>query len=154
MATVYIAAPYELREEAQAAMHALTARGHHVTSQWLRIHDTLTDAHARKDLRDIHAATVLLVLNPEPFRQAGTGGRHVELGYALAHGKRIIVVGPRTNIFHYLYEVEQSDTLDDALDRLEVGPSLATQLRRRGTCPTCLYGCGEHASNCAVHPFE
>ncbi len=30
----------------------------------------------------------------------GKGGRHIEHGYAVATGKRLIVVGPRENIFH------------------------------------------------------
>ena len=30
----------------------------------------------------------------------GKGGRHVEHGYAMALGKRIVVVGPREHVFH------------------------------------------------------
>lgn len=38
--------------------------------------------------------------------RASRGGRHVEFGMALALGKRVIVVGPRENVFHLLPEVE------------------------------------------------
>lgn len=43
----------------------------------------------------------------EPPRSgASRGGRHVEYGIALARGVRVIVVGFRENIFHWLPQVE------------------------------------------------
>jgi hypothetical protein len=36
----------------------------------------------------------------------GKGGRHVEYGLALGLGKRLIICGPRENIFHTLPQVE------------------------------------------------
>ena len=101
--TIYIAAPYEMRDEAISVMHWLESQGHEVTSSWLR--DGVfanDDPTARLDLADIDRANLLLALNPSEWRQRGSGGRHVELGYALALGKQVVLVGARTNVFHYL----------------------------------------------------
>lgn len=105
MPRVYIAAPYELREEAKRIRLDLIARGFIVTSRWLTQTDENGDEFARMDLADVAAADVLLALNPADFANKGTGGRHVELGYALALGKEVAVVGVRSNIFHYLSDV-------------------------------------------------
>lgn len=103
---IYIAAPFQLRDEAQHLMTLLELDGHVVTSQWLRIDDMPdTDASARMDLEDIDRADALLLLNPAEWRTDGTGGRHVEFGYAYAKGKTLFVVGARTNVFHYLEPV-------------------------------------------------
>ena len=44
------------------------------------------------------------------------GGRHVEFGMAIAAQKRIVVIGPRENIFHWLPMIEQFDTFDAFMD--------------------------------------
>jgi len=103
--SVYIAAPYPARREAIRLMEALNASGFEVTSSWLVADDELTDEFARKDLNDIDRADALVALNPESWANLGTGGRHVEFGYALAKGKPLVIVGARTNIFHQLSDV-------------------------------------------------
>ena len=45
---------------------------------------------------------MLVALNPDAWADRGTGGRHVEFGYALALGKALIVVGVRSHVFHEL----------------------------------------------------
>ena len=105
MLPVYIAAPYPFRDEAILVMNDLEAAGFVVTSRWLKAPDELADEHARKDLADVAAADVLLALNPPGWESAGTGGRHVELGYAIALRKQIVLVGERSNIFHYLNDI-------------------------------------------------
>lgn len=113
---IYIAAPYPLRDEAIAAMERLETAGHTITSRWLKSPDELADEHARKDLADVEAADLLLAMNPPNWGNTGTGGRHVEFGYALALGKRIVVIGVRSHIFHYLDYVEILDTLEQFLE--------------------------------------
>jgi hypothetical protein len=49
---------------------------------------------------------------------AARGGRHVEFGYAAALNKRLIVVGPRENVFHWLPEVEQYDSFSELVKAL------------------------------------
>jgi hypothetical protein len=100
---VYIAAPYPLRDEAIETMHALEARGHTVTSRWLKgMSENTDDEWAREDLQNVRTADALLLLHPEEWNDRGTGGCHVEFGYALAFNKQIVLLGKPSNIFHCL----------------------------------------------------
>jgi nucleoside 2-deoxyribosyltransferase len=103
---VYIAAPYPERDAARLLMAELERAGFEVTSTWLREEDELADKFARLDLADVDRADVLVAINPPTYLKAGTGGRHVELGYALALHKPIVLVGERSNIFHFLDNVQ------------------------------------------------
>jgi hypothetical protein len=53
------------------------------------------------------AADAVIIFTEIPNTVLATGGRHVEFGLALAQGKRVIVVGPRENVFHYLLPESQ-----------------------------------------------
>lgn len=105
---VYVAGRYKqlayLAEEAKK----FTAAGHEVTSSWL---DNAEEGMSFEDvaildLKDVDRADAL-VLYTEPY---GTpipgGGRHVEFGYALGKGKRVFIVGPLENIFHWHPDVK------------------------------------------------
>src|SRR5688572_468644 len=105
MDRVYIAAPYPIRDRAIAMMRVFEAHHLEVTSRWLKAPDTLSDEHAQKDLQDVARADVLVAVNPVSWESSGTGGRHVELGYALALGKPVLLVGERSNIFHHLHAI-------------------------------------------------
>ncbi len=106
MLKVYIAAPYEERGYAITVKALLETAGFEVPAQWLAAGgDQLTDAGARMDLADVADANVLLALNPTWWKERGTGGRHVEFGYALALGKPVILLGEPSNIFHLLSSV-------------------------------------------------
>ncbi len=129
--SVYIAAPYPEREAARRVMLLLEHCGVTVTSRWLREPDILCDGDARKDLLDVAAADVLVALNPEAWCSSGTGGRHVELGYALACGKAIVLVGERSNIFHHLDDLV---VVPDLVDLSTVVQRLA-MLRALGGVP-------------------
>lgn len=78
-----------------------------------------TAQHVAEDFADIDAADVLVLYTatamidlderllemplhtpPAAPHRLHSGGRHVETGYALAKGKRVIVVGVPENIFH------------------------------------------------------
>jgi nucleoside 2-deoxyribosyltransferase len=117
ISSVYIAAPYPAREAAIDLMATLDAAGFEVTSSWLVEDDMLTDEFARKDLDDIDRADALVAMNPPEWAERGTGGRHVEFGYALAQGKPIVLVGARSNIFHHLMTVHVV-TEDELVDTL------------------------------------
>ena len=83
-----------------------------VTSRWIDgKHSDATRAlsavAATEDLEDIDAAEVLVIWSPREHFRTGRGGRHVEVGYALARGKRIILVGERENVFHHHPAIEQ-----------------------------------------------
>lgn len=115
---VYIAAPYPIRKEAQAVMCLLQLDNIKVTSRWLKVTDELSDEHAQKDLDDVASADVLLALNPQGWENAGSGGQHVELGYAIALKKQIVLVGARSNIFHYLQSVVIFEAANTAIRHL------------------------------------
>jgi len=117
---VYIAAPYSMRLfEATDIRTALVRAGHQVTSRWIvDPQGESSNRYALEDLDDVAAADVLLAYNPEGWMDRGTGGRHIEFGYALALDKRIIMIGPRVNIFHYLDCITVVDTLEEALKEL------------------------------------
>ena len=105
MMKVYIAAPFsELPFAAKIAVGLTQAADIICTARWLTEHSEMTAEWAQRDLDDIDAADVLVALNAatwnEPAANKGSGGRHVELGYALARGKPIVLVGVRSNIFH------------------------------------------------------
>ncbi len=79
------------------------------TEDWHPDSDVAIDV-ARRDLRSI-AGSSHLVLFTDRSRSGVTGGRHCEFGFALAHPFVLtIVVGPRTNPFHYLANYHFEDT--------------------------------------------
>jgi hypothetical protein len=97
---------------------ALAVLGIETTSRWLDAYGGPTylddlwarpEAYAqlaRDDLADVAAADTFITV---AAFGAGKGGRHVELGYALALGKRVILVGRVEHVFHALPEVEWFD---------------------------------------------
>lgn len=111
MILVYLAARFEMREALGAWRDLFRTHGIDVTSRWIGgDHDTprageAEDAARRRfaeeDLDDIRVADCVVLLNPREHHRSGRGGRHVEVGYALALGKPIIIVGERENVFHW-----------------------------------------------------
>lgn len=119
---IYLAARYSRHPEMQGARDVLAALGHEVTSRWIDCHTDVSGDFAssftpeqlniapdlcaplgRHDIEDVDAAQTVISFTDGT---GGKGGRHVEFGYALARGKRMILVGPREHIFHTLPEVE------------------------------------------------
>ena len=116
---VYLAAPFSTAGQVEAAYaQDLTRRGHIVVSQWHcgPFPGTLAQA-AQRDLEDILEAEVFIFL-AKLRPTANRGGRHVEFGFALRAGKRIIVLGGRMNLFHFLPGVEVYPTWGLCLDAL------------------------------------
>jgi hypothetical protein len=109
MSRIYLAGRYGRRPELGQVRRALEAFGYLVTSRWLDGHpdgDGNDERWAREDLEDIDAAGILVCYAERPGQRGrARGGRHVELGYALGTGKRVILVGPRENVFHHLARV-------------------------------------------------
>lgn len=89
---------------------------------------------AQEDVADVLAAHVLVAFTETPRSSASRGGRHVEFGLALGLMEarrnsdalhyfgppmnRVIVVGPRENVFCWLPEVEHYDDWPSALEAL------------------------------------
>ncbi len=108
---VYIAAPWPLKAMAAALAAELRNSAIPVTARWIDQPNTPqdTDAMARMDLADVEAADAVVLLNPRGWEDRGTGGRHVEFGYALCLARsrrsRLFVLGVRSNVFHELTDV-------------------------------------------------
>ena len=116
---IYLAAPFSTAHQVELGYaRSLAGWGHIVVSQWHRLpHPTDLSRAAKRDLEDIlEADTLILLANLRPG--ANRGGRHVEFGFALARDKRIMVVGARQNLFHYLPNVEVYPTWGLCLDAL------------------------------------
>jgi hypothetical protein len=117
---IYLAARYSRHEEMQGVRDVLAAFGHTVTSRWIEAPEGRYGSGsfsaeqlnsdpgycskvAARDIEDVLAADTVI-----SFTEAaggGKGGRHTELGIAIAareFGKpmRIIIVGPREHVFH------------------------------------------------------
>ncbi len=133
---IYLAARYSRREELCRYREQLRAVGHDVQSRWLdgkhQISDTgkpigdhgealvegvddgstqvcnaaLRAKFAQDDFEDVTGADAVISFTEPPRSNANRGGRHVEYGIALALGKRVLVVGHRENLFHWLPQVE------------------------------------------------
>jgi len=128
MAKIYLAARYSRRVELLGYRADLEALGHTVTSRWLNGSHQMSDAglseegtraqrerFATEDWADLRAAEWMIAFTEEPRVSNSRGGRHVELGAALAWGQRVIVCGPRENVFTCLEQVEHCAAWPDLL---------------------------------------
>lgn len=121
---IYIAARYGRRDEANSVAFHLRENGHEITSTWInQVEDEMgytesegtTMGMAIKDLDEIRDADAIVALSEVDTNPWGRGGRHVEFGYAIGLEKRIYVVGPMENLFHYLPQVVVTDTIFDLI---------------------------------------
>jgi len=129
MDKVYIAAMYSRMIDMRIIATYLSDQGYTVTSRWLKedpTNDNFTkkeDAFwrytAEKDIQDINESDVFLLFTEPPTFPHVRGGRHVETGYALGIGMPVCIVGPKENIFHYIPEVVQFNSVHEfvATDR-------------------------------------
>lgn len=120
MVSVYLAARYSEKDEINQVADMFRSRGISVTSSWLdeshdpksSMADIPTDflkVYAETDIRDIDSADWFVFHSVDPDVATVRGGRHVEFGYALAKRKKILVVGPKENIFHHISGIEHTD---------------------------------------------
>jgi nucleoside 2-deoxyribosyltransferase len=127
--SVYVAAKYERQSEAKLLTMLLQAAGARIMSTW--VDEPLapdvsewTD-YAKKDVNEIQNSSVLIVLTNQEGRRSTTGGHHWETGYAYALGKRIVLIGPKENVFHYLPGMEHYPDLEAFLAKYRIGHALA-----------------------------
>lgn len=124
---VYIAARYSRRDEMRAVARLLYDVGIACTSRWLTENEPLDHKlgdqlpffyaeTAKVDLEDIDKAETLLFFAENPHIGTPRGGRHVEFGYALAKGKRLVCIGGAENIFGFLPQVIHFPTVEAFLD--------------------------------------
>lgn len=115
---IYLAACFEQQAEIRDKAVELERLLITCTSRWRFEDGTLppTPEHlhncATMDLEDIHKADYFVCLTNQTSQR---GGKHVELGYALAISKPVMIVGRRENIFHSLKQVQFVETWDAAI---------------------------------------
>ena len=117
---LYLAARYTRIDELRSYRKELEARGIEVTSRWLDGNFRTLDTEgtvprqvAGWDMQDIVKADALVAFTENPRISDSRGGRHVEFGFAIALNKRLIVIGPRENVFYSLESVDQYDDWAD-----------------------------------------
>lgn len=106
MDKIYIAASYPRKAEALDVAAKMKAMGYCVVSSWLYENegyhgediDVRMRASARRDLQEIQECDMLVSLVGDDQTH---GGRHSELGVALALGKIVIIIGAREQVFHW-----------------------------------------------------
>ncbi|HLK90206.1 MAG TPA: hypothetical protein VKZ18_09950 [Polyangia bacterium] len=122
---IYIASRYDRRFEMLGVTAVLMRAGHVVTSRWIEGRGDGPEVAAAEDLEDVLRADCLVSFTEEPaagVAWSARGGRHVEFGLAVAAGKRLCIVGPRENIFHFLPRVEVFRSTDDLVVALARTP--------------------------------
>ena len=141
---VYLAARYSRREEMLGYAGELERLGHTVTARWVfgqagAAHPDRISAHAYEravsveDVKDVEEADCTICFSEQPRSTNTRGGRHVEFGMAVAWGRRVILVGPRENVFHWLPEVEHYDDWAGLHAALKAeGAALKREGARRG----------------------
>ena len=124
---IYLAAPYHRRFEMLGVAASLMRAGHDVTSRWI---EGGQDGDpqlvlAIDDLDDLHRADCVVTFTARaPDAAAAPTPRSrgdVELGFALATGKRLCVVGPRETALHHLRRVEVYTNVAAFIDGLQAG---------------------------------
>ena len=107
----YIAASYPMKFDAKILAHVLRGSGHEVTSAWHddwkstwhRDWENVSDGPERwaadcvRDMLGVQLCGHLVQITGDSMSR---GGRHTELGIALALGKRISLIGPDEQVFH------------------------------------------------------
>lgn len=130
---VYLASRYPRREELLGRARELEEQHFEVVSTRVLGRSQALDATTEQkaawvteDLREILSADVVVVF-AHPAKEAlppgahGTkGGYHVEAGFAIAHGKPILVVGDIENYFYYLPGIVAVPTWEAAVEALTV----------------------------------
>lgn len=131
---VYIAAPFIMQAEIRDLCRQLEQELIFVTCRWPWEEKPLggyTDefyaSRALQDLTEIDAADFVLLIGTVLSR---TGGKHFEAGYAVAKGKRLVVIGQRENVFHYLPDVEFVADWEEALQYVKEAKDAPSPLER------------------------
>lgn len=107
---IYLAGAWNAKPEVRDIRLRLERMGHTVTSRWIDWAGPLSGEareqelrrSASVDLEDIRNSDMVLIFTCKPSTH---GGFHTELGYALALGKRVEIIGPRPSNFFHLPEV-------------------------------------------------
>ena len=108
---IYVAASFNSVTRIQDEVEELEERGHTITGVWFQGNDPLeriwdgnfggriAEVMSLRDLNGIDRADLMIIDTLDP---SSSGGRNVELGYAIAKNKRLVLIGEPTTIFFAL----------------------------------------------------
>lgn len=116
---IYIAHNFAARDYLMDTVRGLEEHGHECTSTWIwddsHILGMNEEQSALKDLEDIDRADTL-ILFIDQYWERMRKGEYFEFGYAVAKGKRVILIGKDTScIFCHLPQLERFEYLCDFL---------------------------------------
>lgn len=104
--SIYIAGKYTSKGRLGAIREQIRRMGYVVSSSWLdevwRDYDAPDEVrveNAHRDFEEIESAECLII---DTLDESNTGGREVEMGFALHKGISVVLVGPERNVFHYI----------------------------------------------------
>lgn len=115
---IYVAAQFETAGDVRNLAKKITEARHQVVSTWHQVSDkneTRQDAWTDRaisfccrDIIDLNRADTILFISQGDGSKS-KGGRHFELGYAAAQGKRLLMIGPAENVFHAIPHIRHFD---------------------------------------------
>ena len=109
---IYLCARFSRKGEMALYADYLESKGHEVVSSWPWESNKSTDAFlekasdrqvakmAMRDTFEIMECDAVVSFGETP-KTPTRGGRHFELGFAAAGGKKIYHIGPKEHIFHW-----------------------------------------------------
>lgn len=124
---IYLAAPWADKDLMPEIADKFLNRGHSITHAWWEVENVpegersvdLLREQADMDVEGVAKAQILVLLNTSKSE-----GKAIEQGIAIRDGKPIIAVGQlgahSKNVFHYRHNYRWVDTIDDALEVLDV----------------------------------
>lgn len=121
---IYLAAQFKEQPLMRQWEVKLKAAGHKVTSRWLYhteedLKNNPNEAYnkANIDLCDIDISDCMISHTLNRGDLFTGGGRHIEYGYAMAKGKKLINVGGSESVFHTI--AITVPTIEDAIGMLD-----------------------------------
>lgn len=126
---VYIASAFSTINAVRKQREELRAIGIECTSSWAdekaapdcQLPDFLPSDHlfcAITDIKDIDRSDAVVLVTQDPTKPFVRGGRMHEFGYAMGRGKKLIICGPKENIFHYLPSVTECKDFEETKQAL------------------------------------
>ena len=122
---IYLSSSWQRRAEMRIYAVRLGVIGHIVTSRWINVgqhedkedileHSKVASLYADDDLADINRCDMFIQFTS--CGQYSRGGHHVELGYAIALGCEIVIIGQCQNIFHMIDDIMVYENFEDFVE--------------------------------------
>lgn len=126
---LYLASGFNRRYHLRKLRLELEEKGYFVVSRWI-FYDSRPNRGsqewesfavnvAQQNMEDLLDADILIV-DTEGIRTTNNGGVHTELGFFLATGKPIYLIGKRGNTFHWLPQVMQVDSYQELITMMSL----------------------------------